>query len=93
MGTVTNILESKGHLAGDANCLNCDHRWPAVAPHGTPIHECPDCGLFKGVFSAAMLPEAYYLCHCGCASFFLSAVTKLAICALCGNNEEEGDRT
>ena len=92
MGTVTSILEHKEHLTGDAVCLQCKHEWIAVAEIGTVVLECPECELSKGVFGAALLPESYYVCHCGCASFYISAISGLAQCAFCGVDEEEGDR-
>lgn len=36
------------HKNGFVICQGCFHRWVGVAPVGTMILECPDCGCMEG---------------------------------------------
>ena len=36
------------HLAGEAECTACGHRWAAVAPVGTVHLDCPACDRLQG---------------------------------------------
>lgn len=42
-------LERSTHLTMPAVCMQCGHKWVAVAPVGTYVLECPSCHVMKGV--------------------------------------------
>lgn len=88
--TVHDILENTQHLAGVAVCLACRHEWAAVAPSGAPTLECPECGLDRGVFSAAPLPEIIFECLCGCGTFYIEPGI-IARCTHCGSQHYQDD--
>ena len=87
MGTVTKlptILERGPHLAGEAFCIQCKHKWVAVAPSGTVDLECPSCHTMKGLLKYPCEPEnSAWVCYCGCHVFMISELTNI-ICWNCG---------
>ena len=83
MSDVTNILERKPHMAGNAVCLHCKHEWQAVSPIGCTVLECPECKMEKGVYRYLVTPEKLWTCSCGNISFFISP--EGIICGLCGD--------
>lgn len=76
-------LEASPHCAGDMFCVACRHEWVGVHPVGLRWVECPKCGLHHGHTAVPKLPDARWVCNCGCDLFTLSS-TGNAICALCG---------
>lgn len=83
MGTIHDLSEKLPHMTGEALCLHCKRKWQAVAPIGTVILDCPECGLGKGVFANIAFPDReHWQCHCGCGAF---CVTQKGIhCLMCG---------
>ena len=74
------------HLSGWAQCLDCKHRWMAVAPVGTRELDCPECGLNKGRFRNVCMPEKdaeIWVCQCGGDLFVVSKANGY-MCANCG---------
>ena len=73
------------HLAGEAQCMGCGYRWAAVGPVGLYALECPRCGMEKGAWTTAVLPqegEPSWTCHCGC--HFMVLLPDRIMCAHCG---------
>lgn len=61
--------EREPHLAGEALCIGCRHKWACVAPVGTWQLECPTCGAMKGIFRypiGAQEGDLGFACSCGC---------------------------
>lgn len=80
---VIDIRSRLPHMEGKCICLNCKKEWQGVAEIGViDTLECPECGLFKGVFNAVAAPEMCWTCPCGCYHFFGSKDGMM--CALCG---------
>lgn len=74
------------HLSGWAQCIECKHRWAAVAPIGTRELECPACGLNKGRFRNVCMPEQtkeIWQCTCG-GDLFVVVKSEGYMCANCG---------
>ena len=74
------------HSEGPALCIECGHRWQAVAPIGAVNFECPACGTVKGVWVHACEPidETHqWRCQCG-GAFFNLYPTGAPMCARCG---------
>ena len=82
MGKVIDFLSRSPHMAGKAVCLSCAHSWEAVAPVGTLILECPECGLGKGAFKNLVAPETYWQCVCGNSMFIVGPDG--CVCGHCG---------
>lgn len=77
------------HMAGNALCIQCGHRWAAAAPVGTESLECPACHTDKGAFVGMCAPEAdteIRECACGNQLFFLTRQGHM--CAKCGTYQE-----
>ena len=73
------------HLAGEAKCHACGHRWSAVAPIGTTWLECPACESVKGLMVGACCPpEGGYLWRCNCGSDVFYIVPAAVRCCMCG---------
>jgi hypothetical protein len=71
------------HRQGEARCLNCKHKWQAVAPIGVTGLECPNCGTGQGLFdglSCTQFPQ--WSCACGEMVFFIDV--NGPYCAHCG---------
>jgi len=98
MGKVVSLQEHKDeyspHLAGEALCLSCSHKWVAVAPKGTEWLECPECGFTKGHFVfQCEREESHWTCNCGNTLFYITPIT--IYCPNCGLDAypfEEGGR-
>jgi len=89
MTEITNLNDYKEanspHQAGPAQCIECGHKWEAVAPVSVVSFKCPKCGTNKGVWSGVCLPSDEKVVHCSVCEntlFFLLAETGL--CAKCG---------
>jgi len=82
MGSVTNIEEARPHISGDALCLQCGHKWHAVAPIGTVELECSECKTWKGAFEGFTAPDTVWECNCGNQHFYIDPDG--AMCAKCG---------
>lgn len=85
---------SDPHITGPAVCLECRHKWVAVAPVGTWHVECPGCGTFKGVFDGlcqAQEGDFAFICDCGCRA--LTAYKRAGlfhlVCMKCGVDHTE----
>ena len=87
MGTVTNIEEFRPHIDGKAVCLQCGHRWHAIAPVGTVELECTECGTWKGVFEGMTVPDLVLECNCGNQHFYICH--EGAMCAKCGSMQSD----
>ena len=48
VSNVTRIADARPHLCGPAYCVDCRHKWEAVAPIGMTVMTCPNCGQNKG---------------------------------------------
>lgn len=70
------------HLAGEAECTVCGHRWSAVAPVGTIHLDCPSCDRLQGVFRHGVEPQEAWTCNCGERLFWLTRAG--AMCRKCG---------
>ena len=71
------------HAEGPARCMNCGHKWHAVAPVGTWGLECSHCGTFKGVFEYLFRETGYsWVCKCGGELFMCAPYG--ALCIVCG---------
>lgn len=73
------------HLAGEAVCLTCRHKWAAVAPVGTTCLECPSCGTERGSWMYPVLAkpdQVRFTCNCGSELF--SIMPDHLMCAGCG---------
>lgn len=79
------LFEDGPHLSGEAHCIQCGHKWVAVAPVGTFELECPQCHSHKGILTYPCEPEAAWVCNCGCHIFIMSRTLNL-ICYKCGNS-------
>lgn len=53
------------HLSGSAHCLDCGHKWEAVAPIETRWLECPGCHGERGTWRGHCTIEERYVCNCG----------------------------
>lgn len=70
-------------LTGPAMCTHCRHKWQAVTPVGYPDNlECPECGQYKGIVGAPVVPQEFWVCHCGSDLFYLTPTG--ASCRACG---------
>lgn len=79
---VIDIATRRPHVTGEVACLQCSHRWVAVAPVG--VYEL-ECGTLKGVHVGLTIPDAAcWQCRCGCALWFYSETGNL-VCSYCGN--------
>lgn len=83
-----NKIERDEHIQGEAHCMYCNHKWSAIAPIGTIILECSKCHCMKGVFTNAVLPDAYWQCSCGCCFFVISGISKNIICVVCAKAQK-----
>lgn len=57
------------YLAGEALCVQCRHKWAAVAPTGVWQLECPSCGSMHGIWRNPLggdVGDDYFVCNCGC---------------------------
>lgn len=85
MNKVVNLDEHRPHLAGEALCMGCGHRWQAVAPVGAFKElECSECKRMMGTFTHYCIPgdEHLWTCNCGCM-FFTVSFTRI-MCVQCG---------
>lgn len=82
MGEVVDIDALRPHMTGPVVCLSCKKKWVAVALVGSLDLECPDCGLFKGVWEGVVRPKEWWQCKCGCCHFFVNIDG--CHCAHCG---------
>jgi len=82
LGTVSNILDNKPHISGNAVCLCCGSKWVAVAEIGSVELECPECHTYKGVYEGMTAPDDIWQCDCGNQHFYISR--DAAVCARCG---------
>lgn len=83
----TRRTERQPHLAGEARCLSCGHRWAAVAPVGADWLECPQCGLEKGVFSFPYRREGPHL-ECNCGNDLFHVTPEGVYCPNCNTSQE-----
>lgn len=70
------------HLAGQAECGACGHKWEAVCPAGVTRFDCPRCDRFWGVMRHAVEPLTAWRCHCGEQLFWITP--KGCMCRRCG---------
>ena len=82
------------HLAGEARCIGCQHKWAAVAPVGTRSLECPSCKTMNGLWTYPVGPEVgdlAFACNCGCDA--LTAYKRRGlfhiVCMSCGEHQTE----
>ena len=87
MAEIINLQKKRPHMTGDALCLQCSYKWVAVAPIGFVELECPECGIWKGVFIGMTAPETVYQCECGNQHFYID--DHEAMCAKCGLRLED----
>ena len=87
---MNNVIELKRSepeekwLEGKAMCVECSHKWEAVAPVGTTLFDCPECGTHKGAWVGIVEPpgDRWECNHCEGQLFF---VTRTGFfCAKCG---------
>lgn len=85
-------IQSQSHLTVHAVCMQCRHKWVAVAPIGTYVYECPSCHVMKGVAEGFVKSEhPSYTCHV-CTSQLFSVPWRLneskphLLCANCGTD-------
>jgi len=79
---VIDLSAMRPHLAGPMVCLGCKHEWVGVAPVGTRVFDCPECGCAQGVMQGLVEPEEHFQCDCGNYHYIISA-TKI-MCSMCG---------
>lgn len=75
-------------MAGGAMCLQCRHKWAAVAPAGTEWLECPACGMHKGAFTYPCCPPDgadWWQCNCGGHLFYMTR--NETVCYKCGASQ------
>lgn len=73
------------HITGPAVCLHCKHTWQVVAPVGVISLQCPECLLEKGVLQFLCLPDEFWQCACGNATFY---ITRAGVgCYVCGKTQ------
>lgn len=89
MGEVISLLrnvESEKQMAsGEAVCMQCNHKWVAVAEVGANRFECPECHTMKGLWMFEFSPadgELVRTCNCGNQLFLLTPEGHL--CPNCG---------
>ena len=80
---ITSIESKRPHLAGEAICLQCRHKWTAVCPVGVAEMECPECGLFRGVYVYNCVPEQE-VWSCKCGNYHFAITQKNIVCVYCG---------
>lgn len=87
---VIDIRSRQPHMTGQAICLHCKKEWQAVAEVGVTQLECPECGLYKGVYRTLTIPvdKPLWQCQCGCHMFYITE--SHAYCGLCGIAQEFG---
>ena len=90
MGKVINIRASQPDVTGSAYCYGCSHKWTAVVPHGMIMFDCPNCGLWKGVFAGLFIDvgQRHFICDCGCCHFFMQRDEEFFSCCLCGEKRQ-----
>jgi len=71
------------HTTGDCQCIECGHRWVAVAPVGVVRYECPVCRTFKGVSCYVVMPKEFLSCV-GCGTYFWIITRAGYMCPRCG---------
>ena len=66
--------ERTAHIVGTAICLDCQNKWTAVAPIGSTVLECPDCGTQKGKFFYEVIRQdrEHWECSCGNDLFYIT---------------------
>jgi len=66
--------ENSPHVAGEAKCMDCGHRWVAVAPTAIELLECPSCELVRGRFIHPYERHEveHWTCGCGCDLFHVT---------------------
>ena len=75
------------HISGEAQCVDCGHKWVAVAPVGTTDLECPHCGTMRGTWSALTRKFDKPLWQCGaCDNIYFVLHEKAITCARCGTD-------
>jgi len=82
MNNIVKMDDYRPHITGNALCLQCGHRWVAVAPTGTIELECSKCKTWKGVFEGMTAPDTVWQCDCGNQHFYVD--DEGAMCAKCG---------
>ena len=70
-------------MAGEFQCMDCQHLWVGVAPLGTVWVDCPACGSGRGHPRYPAIPETYWACTCGNSLFHLMPDGR-ARCPRCG---------
>lgn len=85
-GEVVALADHRPHLSGPARCMECGHRWVAVAPIGTTRMECTACTLNKGAWVGGVYPPdgtSIWTCSCG-NDLFVLCEHGAPQCARCG---------
>jgi hypothetical protein len=73
MSNVVSLDSRRPHMAGEAKCLECGHKWAAAVAIGTVGLECPSCNLPKGAMVGLAGPDdgVVWMCNCGCDVFYI----------------------
>jgi DNA-directed RNA polymerase subunit RPC12/RpoP len=73
------------HVAGEAYCMACDHRWTGVWPMGVTELECPNCKSMKGRSTFEIAPQADALVYeCACGNQLYHILSDRIHCPNCG---------
>lgn len=84
MGKVLDLQSRQPHMAGHAQCLNCQYKWEAVAEIGTLRLECPECHTMKGVFRNLCDPSDSIVWFCECGNDLFIVGPNGCTCCVCG---------
>lgn len=83
--------ERSPHLSGEAQCLECQHRWVAVAPIGTVQLECPACRSARGIWRYPVglePPQVRFICN-QCDNDIFQVQPDAYFCIRCGFRHEK----
>ncbi len=71
------------HISGKAQCIQCGHKWVAVAPVGVYWLKCPECKTMKGAFTNVCEPANRVVWTCSCGSSLMYATPHGIFCYNC----------
>ena len=84
MSNVISIDSKMHHVSGDAHCIECGHKWIAVAPIGTTQLECGNCKTMKGIFVNPCCRFDKMHLSCSCGNDYLHVTPEGFHCPRCG---------
>jgi len=82
---MSNVIDIRSRMAGEAFCFHCKHEWIATAPTGATQLECPKCGSLKGIFKfPACVEEGQLIRQCKCGNDLFYLTPEGHLCPNCG---------